>query len=153
MKSPVRAAFDIATFQSYLKTASLGQAFELHASVPSTMPLAAAAASTPESHGLVVMAEEQTAGVGRRQRAWVSKPNGNLYVSFVWCSSPEYEVKQAIAEMLKLTMAMGIAVVNAAGNQGVVTVFFIYTCHLCENRGLCRLTSRYGTPRSHRPPK
>lgn len=29
-------------------------------------------------HGTLVMAEEQTAGIGRRAREWKSSPKGNL---------------------------------------------------------------------------
>ncbi|MGE0042615.1 MAG: biotin--[acetyl-CoA-carboxylase] ligase [Vicinamibacterales bacterium] len=54
-----------------------------YASVGSTMDLVAdlAAAGAPE--GLVVVADEQTAGRGRRGRAWSSPPGAGLYLSIL----------------------------------------------------------------------
>ena len=45
-----------------------------HDSVPSTMDLAAALAQGGAAHGVVVGAEAQTAGRGRRGTTWVSPP-------------------------------------------------------------------------------
>ncbi len=54
-----------------------------HASVPSTMDVAAALASEGAAHGVVVAAEEQTAGRGRRGSTWSSPPGAGLYFSFI----------------------------------------------------------------------
>jgi BirA family biotin operon repressor/biotin-[acetyl-CoA-carboxylase] ligase len=53
------------------------------ASLPSTMDEAARLASEGAAHGVVVAAEEQTAGRGRRGTAWSSPPGAGLYFSFV----------------------------------------------------------------------
>jgi BirA family biotin operon repressor/biotin-[acetyl-CoA-carboxylase] ligase len=54
-----------------------------HASVPSTMDVAAALAAEGAAHGVVVAAEQQTAGRGRRGSTWVSPPGAGLYFSCI----------------------------------------------------------------------
>jgi BirA family biotin operon repressor/biotin-[acetyl-CoA-carboxylase] ligase len=73
-----------------------------HASVPSTMDIAAALASEGAPHGVVVAAEQQTAGRGRRGSTWVSPPGAGLYFSFV--------AKPSAASLSLLTLAAGVAV-------------------------------------------
>ena len=82
--------FDTPRFTSELATKSLGRHFEHRQSVGSTMaeaspslarwvrlsphpPQAKALCAGPSSHGLAVMAEEQTSGVGRRNRGCVPR--------------------------------------------------------------------------------
>lgn len=72
-----------------------------HASVPSTMNLASALAQDGASHGVVVIADEQTAGRGRRGTRWVSPPGAGLYFSFV--ARPQ-------APLSLLTLAAGVGV-------------------------------------------
>ncbi|MBA3271384.1 MAG: biotin--[acetyl-CoA-carboxylase] ligase, partial [Acidobacteria bacterium] len=52
-------------------------------SVSSTMDVAGEAAAAGASEGLVIVAEEQTAGRGRRGRTWSSPPRAGLYLSVV----------------------------------------------------------------------
>jgi BirA family biotin operon repressor/biotin-[acetyl-CoA-carboxylase] ligase len=54
-----------------------------HRSLPSTMDAAAALAQGGAAHGVVVVADEQTAGRGRRGRQWASPPGAGIYFSFV----------------------------------------------------------------------
>ncbi len=54
-----------------------------HASVPSTMDLAMAEAEKGAAGGLVIGADAQTAGRGRRGHAWSSPVEGGLYYSFL----------------------------------------------------------------------
>jgi len=72
-----------------------------HDSVPSTMDLAAALAQDGAAHGVVVGADEQTAGRGRRGTTWASPPGAGLYLSFV--ARPR-------ATVSLLTLAAGVAV-------------------------------------------
>jgi len=52
-------------------------------SLPSTNTEAAGQAMSGAAQGLCVVAREQTAGRGRRQRGWVSPPDAGLYFSIV----------------------------------------------------------------------
>lgn len=54
-----------------------------HRSLPSTMDAAASLVHDGAAHGVVVVAEEQTAGRGRRGAQWVSPPGAGIYLSFV----------------------------------------------------------------------
>lgn len=76
-----------------------------HASVTSTMDLASALAARGASHGLVIGAAEQSAGRGRRGRAWQSPPGAGLYFSMVVRPSAA-----AMASLPLLTLAAGVGV-------------------------------------------
>lgn len=73
-----------------------------HASLPSTMDVAASMVHEGAAHGVVVLAEQQTAGRGRRGATWQSPPGAGLYFSFV--------ARQAGANLSMLTLAAGVAV-------------------------------------------
>lgn len=57
--------------------------------------------------GLVCMAEQQTAGRGRRGRKWVSPFASNIYLSLVW------EFEGGAAALEGLSLAVGVAVTDA----------------------------------------
>ena len=59
----------------------IGHALEAHASIVSTNDRARELLALPDGDGRVVVAEEQTAGRGRRGREWLSPPGLNLLVS------------------------------------------------------------------------
>jgi BirA family biotin operon repressor/biotin-[acetyl-CoA-carboxylase] ligase len=59
----------------------IGRAIEFHAELGSTNDRARAALREPNGDGLAVVADLQTAGRGRRGRAWVSPAGRNLMVS------------------------------------------------------------------------
>ena len=59
----------------------VGRSVERHDRVASTNDLARARLESEVADGLVIVAEEQTAGRGRRGRTWISPPGTNLYVS------------------------------------------------------------------------
>ena len=54
-----------------------------HSCVPSTMDAASALAHDGAPHGVVILADEQTAGRGRRGTVWASPPGAGLYFSFI----------------------------------------------------------------------
>ncbi len=66
--------------------------------------------------GLVVTAEQQTAGRGRRGRQWQSPFGRNLYLSLSW----EFSGGAAVLEGLSL--AVGVAVANALADCGLPAV-------------------------------
>jgi BirA family biotin operon repressor/biotin-[acetyl-CoA-carboxylase] ligase len=72
-------------------------------SLPSTMREAATLAAQGCEPGTAVVAEEQTAGVGRHGHAWYSERGAGLYVSVVLRVSPRPV----------LTLAMGVAAAEA----------------------------------------
>ena len=68
--------------ESELKTILIGKQIHFFESVPSTMLVARETAERNMEEGIVIIAEEQTAGRGRAGRAWLS-PEGNLAVSII----------------------------------------------------------------------
>ena len=90
-----------------------------HDSIASTMDAAAALATAGADQGVVVGANQQTAGRGRRGRVWESPPEAGLYFSFI--ARPPV---QANASLPLLTLAAGVAV-----RDGVQAAFrlFLYS--------------------------
>lgn len=76
-------------------------------STGSTMKDAAALAARGEAHGTVVVAEVQTAGIGRHGHTWQSESTGGLYLSII--------LRLSLSPVLLpvLTMALGLAVQRA----------------------------------------
>ncbi|ADZ70508.1 biotin--[acetyl-CoA-carboxylase] ligase [Polymorphum gilvum] len=90
---------------------------EFHDSVPSTNSLAMAAARAGDAGRLWILAHEQTAGRGRRGRAWASS-RGNLFASVLLIDP---QPKARIAELpLVAAVALAEAVERAAGAHGLV---------------------------------
>jgi BirA family transcriptional regulator, biotin operon repressor / biotin---[acetyl-CoA-carboxylase] ligase len=80
--------------------------------VTSTMDVAEDAAQAGGAEGLVIVAEEQTHGRGRRGRAWSSPAGAGLYLTFVF--RPPHE-PAAPSPLTLLTLAAGVAVRQAVG--------------------------------------
>ena len=74
--------FSVESLQSRLNTEAIGRCILHRASVSSTMDLAREEAEGGASHGMIVVADEQTHGQGRRGRLWTSPP-GNVYVTII----------------------------------------------------------------------
>lgn len=79
-----------------------------HASLPSTMDAAAALANDGAAHGVVVVADEQTQGRGRRGTTWASPAAAGLYLSIV--ARPG-----AVQSLSLITLAAGVAVRDGIG--------------------------------------
>lgn len=75
--------FDAPRFQSLLATAQVGRFLVYRLVIGSTMDIARREADEGAVHGTAVIAEEQTAGRGRRGRSFLSPAGANIYVTFV----------------------------------------------------------------------
>ena len=84
-----------------------------HSSVPSTMDAASALAHDGSPHGVVVLADEQTSGRGRRGTSWASPPGAGLYLSFL--SRPGHPGEGGASTLSLITLAAGVAV-----HEGIV---------------------------------
>jgi BirA family transcriptional regulator, biotin operon repressor / biotin---[acetyl-CoA-carboxylase] ligase len=71
--------------------------------------------NSPES-GVICLAEEQTAGRGRRGREWLSPLGGNFYGSVGWVFTG------GISEVEGLSLAVGVAVLRALRRYGMQNV-------------------------------
>lgn len=70
-------------FAGRLRSAAVGKAIDYRARAESTNALAAEAARNGAPNGLVVAAEEQSAGRGRQGRSWLAPPGQGLLFSVV----------------------------------------------------------------------
>jgi len=84
-------------------------------STSSTMKDAAALASKGQPHGTAVVADIQTAGIGRHGHTWHSEDLGGLYLSIV------LRMPLASPSMPVLTMALGLAVQRAVNDVAQVS--------------------------------
>ncbi|HET7753689.1 MAG TPA: biotin--[acetyl-CoA-carboxylase] ligase [Anaeromyxobacteraceae bacterium] len=96
-----------------LSTHDLGQVLHCHEAVPSTNDVAKQLAEEGAGDGEVVIAESQTAGRGRRGRAWVSPPRKNLYLSAI--IRPDLPPQRAP----EVTLVASVAVCEAVRQAGV----------------------------------
>mmetsp|Transcript_15367 Transcript_15367/g.39190 ORF Transcript_15367/g.39190 Transcript_15367/m.39190 type:complete len:270 (-) Transcript_15367:270-1079(-) len=109
----VKSSFDLALFQSKLTTKILGRSCLHFERVESTMTTAKSLLDQRPSCGLVLVADEQTQGVGRGGRTWVSLPQGNLYFSLV------VRCKNVLEDAFKMNFALAISVLHACREEGV----------------------------------
>jgi BirA family biotin operon repressor/biotin-[acetyl-CoA-carboxylase] ligase len=93
-----------------LKTKRIGRSVLVYDRTASTNDVVAAYARNPAHDGLVVFAEEQTAGRGRTGAKWQSRPGDSLLFSFVLIDCT------VAGELLSLTCA--VAVAEAIGQVG-----------------------------------
>ena len=89
------------------KAKKLLKQLDIQSTVTSTNELAKQKAETTNASGLVVVAEQQTNGRGRRGREWVSPYGCNLYLSLVW------GFDGGVSALEGLSLAVGVAVRKA----------------------------------------
>lgn len=94
-------------------TQALLAAIEIHDSLPSTSAYLQERAQQGAASGLVCATEYQTAGKGRRGRAWVSPFGQNIYVSMLW------RYADGPAAIAGLSLALGVAVARALKRFGL----------------------------------
>lgn len=85
-------------------------------SVDSTNRYAMTQVSESTTSGLVVLAEHQTAGRGRRGRRWVSPFGRNLYLSLLW----DFDLDAA--QLSGLSLAIAVAIVRTLVKLEIVDV-------------------------------
>lgn len=89
-------------------------ALEIHDQIESTNRyLNALTQVKPESSGIICVAEQQTAGKGRRGRRWVSPFGSNIYMSVLW------HFQEGPASLSGLSLAIGVAVIKALKKHGI----------------------------------
>jgi BirA family biotin operon repressor/biotin-[acetyl-CoA-carboxylase] ligase len=93
-----------------LQTQFIGRKLHVYDTVSSTNDVARALALEGAQEGTVIIAETQTGGRGRMDREWFS-PNGGLWFSIIL--KPETKAK----EVLKITLAVGVAIAKALKRQ------------------------------------
>jgi BirA family biotin operon repressor/biotin-[acetyl-CoA-carboxylase] ligase len=74
-----------------LATRRVGRRIAVWSRVSSTNDLAARAAGSASNDGLVVLAEEQTAGRGRRGRSWTAPPRSSILMSVLLFPPPDLD--------------------------------------------------------------
>jgi BirA family biotin operon repressor/biotin-[acetyl-CoA-carboxylase] ligase len=87
----------------------LGRRIEYFSTVGSTNDIAASRAASGDGEGSVFVADAQTAGRGRRGRAWFSPPGAGLYVSTILTPGRSRDGERAT---LLTTLAAGVALVE-----------------------------------------
>jgi BirA family biotin operon repressor/biotin-[acetyl-CoA-carboxylase] ligase len=93
--------------QAALRSRLIGRPLEVLVEVGSTNDTAMAAGRAGAPEGLAILADRQTAGRGRRGRAWASPPGVGLYTSIL------LRPAQPLAQASLLTLAGGLAVAEA----------------------------------------
>jgi BirA family biotin operon repressor/biotin-[acetyl-CoA-carboxylase] ligase len=92
-----------------LRTRFIGKQMKYYENTPSTIWVGKKLASEEDAadlHGLVIIAEEQTGGIGRLGRSWVS-PAGGIWITIV------LKPKIPVDHVFMVTMAASIAIARA----------------------------------------
>ena len=86
---------------------------DIHSVIDSTNVKALATATESDASGYICLAEQQTAGRGRRGRKWVSPFGKNIYLSALW------GFDGGAAALEGLSLAVGVAIVRVLQKQGL----------------------------------
>ncbi|OQK18261.1 biotin--acetyl-CoA-carboxylase ligase [Methyloprofundus sedimenti] len=87
---------------------------EIHDQIDSTNRyLVALCNARPETSAVCCLAEQQTAGKGRRGKQWVSPFGSNIYASIAW------QFQGGPSSLSSLSLAIGVAVINALKIHGI----------------------------------
>jgi BirA family biotin operon repressor/biotin-[acetyl-CoA-carboxylase] ligase len=86
-------------------------------SITSTMDVAGEAVQAGAPEGVVLVADEQTAGRGRRGRSWSSPPAAGLYVSLVLRPGHDESADKRVLSLVTLTAGVAVreAILRATG--------------------------------------
>ncbi len=103
--------FNAARFEAALQTADIGRTLVYRTTVETTMTVARDAAASGAAHGTLILAEEQTAGRGRRGRGFHSPPGENLYFTLV--------LRLAVESHRRFPLLVPLAVCEAVRGLGL----------------------------------
>src|SRR5215472_16500671 len=95
-----------------LGTRLVGRYVRWHDSIPSTNDLALRLTQVPVPEGTVVIADEQTAGRGRRGRPWAS-PRGGVWLSVIL--SPDLPLETVPIVGFAAAIAAAVAIRKTTG--------------------------------------
>jgi BirA family biotin operon repressor/biotin-[acetyl-CoA-carboxylase] ligase len=98
--------FSPALFQQLLTTEAVGRFLLYRLSTETTMTIARREAEEGAPHGTLVLAEEQTAGRGRRGRSFASPAGENLYFTLVL--RPSLDVHRRLPVILPVALCASI---------------------------------------------
>lgn len=107
----MQTPFSPAIFQQLLTTEAVGRFLIYRLSTETTMALARREAEEGAPHGTLVLAEEQTAGRGRRGRTFASPAAENLYFTLV--------LRPTIDVHRRLPVILPVALCAAVQSEGV----------------------------------
>lgn len=107
---------DPTTLNSLLKTARGRFDVDSVDSCDSTNSVLMQRAANGAPSGTVLVADQQSAGRGRRGRAWLSTPESGLTFSLLWRFS------RPMPELTGLSLAIGVAVANALEHLGATDI-------------------------------
>jgi BirA family biotin operon repressor/biotin-[acetyl-CoA-carboxylase] ligase len=110
VSSPAPAEIIAAVNAAAARLASFRFDVRWYATVTSTMDIAEQAVLAGAPEGVVIVAEEQTQGRGRRGRSWSSPAGAGLYLTFVFRPALNGGRSPALPLM---TLGVGVAVRNA----------------------------------------
>ncbi len=99
--------------EDFIKKSSLFSCVEVHKILESTNTYLL---KNNFPSGCIVIADQQTAGRGRRGRSWFSPPGKNLYFSFLLVNPPLDP-----STLPRLNIVMAVAVAEALGKLGIKT--------------------------------
>lgn len=108
-EGPPRLKFDAGRVREQLA----GRRVDWHATIDSTMTAAARLAREGHAAGTLVVADEQTAGIGRHGHSWHSEPGAGLYLSLVM--RPPAGTSEIPLVMLALGLAAQDAITQVSG--------------------------------------
>lgn len=102
---PAGPSLTPASLERHLRSAVFGHRIVYYPTIGSTNDCALDLAASGEPEGVIVLAEEQTSGRGRRDRTWSSRPRMGIYVSLVL----RPDVPASRAPLFTFTAAVAVA--------------------------------------------
>ncbi len=112
---PITDLLDPDKIKANLKTKRIGRKILVYSRTSSTQTIAAEYAKSKGNDGLVIFAEEQTAGRGRADNEWYSSRSDSILCSIVLSTGVS---RTAPTELLSLTCAVAVAEAIGSSTKG-----------------------------------